>query len=94
MSSAHPLKVCASSSQLCSEFGLGSSGKGIFEFFLFFAFSLLLLLLLLGLANLWFTGHVPTVIKLAREHAMSPSDIIRKVVYYSLFAPTQSGIEP
>ena len=55
---------------------------GSFEsqvYFLFFAVGQLLLLLLLGLANLWFSKYVPTILLVAREHGITPSAIIGRV---------------
>ena len=48
-------------------------------YFLFFAVGQLLFLLVLGIANLWFSKYVPTILLVAREHGITPSVIIGRV---------------
>ena len=80
MHSSHAvlLKTCSMDSVVCAGFGLGGDGVGLYEFFLFFALALLLLLLLLGIANLFFTGYVPKIILVARQHSVPPSVLLRR----------------
>ena len=52
------IKFCDLGAESCAVFGLGSTGDGIFYFFVSFALGLLLLLLALAVANLWFTKNV------------------------------------
>lgn len=54
--------------------------------------ALLLLLLVVGLANLWFTGRVPKIILVAREHSVPPSAIVYRLAQRELSGFRQCAV--
>ena len=52
---------------------------GLYLFFIFFGLVMLSLQIIVGALILYTTGHVPTIIQLARTHSVAPSLIVRRV---------------
>ena len=74
------LKACKTSEELCSLFGFGSTGDGIFLFFVFFTISMLVLLIFIGISNLYLSANVPKIIMVARTHSISPTLVLKRAL--------------
>lgn len=74
------INVCALSPDICGSFGFGDSSEGVYLFFVFFALAIILMQLVIGLCNLWYAGHVPKLILVARSHTISPWKIFRRLL--------------
>jgi hypothetical protein len=53
------MQVCEASTDACEAFGLGTTGDGVFLFFVGLALCLLGLVLAASLSYLWYSGHLP-----------------------------------
>eukprot|EP00966_Prymnesium_polylepis_P332020 7387556-Prymnesium_polylepis.3 len=65
---------------VCTTYGLGTSAKGVYLFFVFFGLAMLVVQLFIGAAQLYVAGNAPTLILAARAHGSSPTEIVKKVV--------------
>ena len=74
------LKTCEMSEEYCGDYGLGKTARDIFIFFVYCAIGLLSLLVVTGLISLYYTGHVPKLILVARSHMVPVSVIFRRVL--------------
>jgi len=74
------IKACDVSSEVCSQFGFGSSSSGVYLFFLFFGLAMVLLQLLFAAARLYAAGYIPRIILVAATHSVSPTTVIQNVI--------------
>ncbi|KAL1507310.1 hypothetical protein AB1Y20_008156 [Prymnesium parvum] len=73
------IKVCSTSSDTCSAFGLGDTAAGVYAFSFFFGLALLSLLIAISCVRLYYSGIAPKALRVANHHSVSLWTIITRV---------------